>query len=249
MALRLLIGPGMKTSLLAASLFVALVSACSGGESSLPSKGDLAGKADQDSSEYCLAADLPEDCDLCEEMGWYGDGVCDTFCAKADPDCGPAIPAAISTQFAGGALPPIHPQLGVYAVVKPGVFAVVSHFANLSELTAEGNMVSWALAEPITCNLEVGTSTADPCNEEVQATGCFFGQGGTYNPVTKTLQALEEYEIITPTAEEKASAAALEGKIQFKVTSEGTGAEFYYGEIDGKLYLLAVDVATLDCSA
>lgn len=27
------------------------------------------------------------DCDLCQEMGWYGDGGCDTFCDSHDPDC------------------------------------------------------------------------------------------------------------------------------------------------------------------
>jgi hypothetical protein len=26
--------------------------------------------------------------DFCEIMGWYGDGVCDTFCLNPDPDCG-----------------------------------------------------------------------------------------------------------------------------------------------------------------
>ena len=26
--------------------------------------------------------------DPCEEYGWYGDGVCDTFCPETDPDCG-----------------------------------------------------------------------------------------------------------------------------------------------------------------
>ncbi|MCD6498827.1 MAG: hypothetical protein J7M25_11090 [Deltaproteobacteria bacterium] len=28
--------------------------------------------------------------DYCEEMGWYGDGVCDEFCPQPDPDCGGA---------------------------------------------------------------------------------------------------------------------------------------------------------------
>lgn len=26
--------------------------------------------------------------DWCEQMGWYGDGICDTFCLFPDPDCG-----------------------------------------------------------------------------------------------------------------------------------------------------------------
>lgn len=26
--------------------------------------------------------------DWCDELGWYGDGICDDFCAEPDPDCG-----------------------------------------------------------------------------------------------------------------------------------------------------------------
>jgi hypothetical protein len=29
--------------------------------------------------------------DICEEQGWYGDRICDTFCRKPDPDCDGAI--------------------------------------------------------------------------------------------------------------------------------------------------------------
>lgn len=41
--------------------------------------------------------------DLCERKGWYGDGTCDWFCIKRDPDCdlaplGPE-PAGLSTRF------------------------------------------------------------------------------------------------------------------------------------------------------
>lgn len=27
--------------------------------------------------------------DWCDYLGWYGDGICDDFCAEPDPDCGP----------------------------------------------------------------------------------------------------------------------------------------------------------------
>ena len=30
--------------------------------------------------------------DVCDEFGWYGDGVCDPFCLRADPDCGTTDP-------------------------------------------------------------------------------------------------------------------------------------------------------------
>lgn len=29
--------------------------------------------------------------DLCDSYNWYGDGVCDTFCENADPDCGTCL--------------------------------------------------------------------------------------------------------------------------------------------------------------
>ena len=27
--------------------------------------------------------------DFCELLGWYGDGICDSFCPEPDPDCAP----------------------------------------------------------------------------------------------------------------------------------------------------------------
>jgi len=44
-------------------------------------------------------ADLP---DFCAEQGWYGDGVCDSFCAQPDPDCTPC-------EAAGGACVALYP--------------------------------------------------------------------------------------------------------------------------------------------
>ncbi len=34
---------------------------------------------------YATSADLGRD--HCDELGWYGDGVCDAFCPNPDPDC------------------------------------------------------------------------------------------------------------------------------------------------------------------
>ncbi len=36
----------------------------------------------------CVAEGFGEGCDLCAELDWYGDDVCDDFCQNPDPDCG-----------------------------------------------------------------------------------------------------------------------------------------------------------------
>jgi hypothetical protein len=67
--------PQFATSLLLCSLLAA--GACVADPATEISKEDaraMAGKADNS-------------IDFCEVMGWYGDGICDDFCANPDPDC------------------------------------------------------------------------------------------------------------------------------------------------------------------
>jgi len=64
----------VTTGLIAGLL--ALGVGCGGSSESKLSKDDAAKKAKADAST-----------DYCEENGWYGDGVCDTFCTNPDPDC------------------------------------------------------------------------------------------------------------------------------------------------------------------
>lgn len=51
----------------------------------------VGGKADENVTEkLCRQSGAAADCDICDVQAWYGDGTCDTFCAKPDPDCGAA---------------------------------------------------------------------------------------------------------------------------------------------------------------
>ncbi len=50
--------------------------------------------------------------DICEAQGWYGDGICDTFCRKPDPDCDGAI--LLSDE-----------NIGTTAIVKVGTDVLV----------------------------------------------------------------------------------------------------------------------------
>src|SRR5215470_18105336 len=61
-----------KTTALAFALFAA----CAGNGTDTPTKDDIRNQGKADDGH-----------DWCAELGWYGDGVCDDFCLKLDPDC------------------------------------------------------------------------------------------------------------------------------------------------------------------
>lgn len=64
----------IRFALLATTALAA--SACSGGSDTIDKGTARSQVAKGDTST-----------DLCEELGWYGDGVCDDFCLSPDPDC------------------------------------------------------------------------------------------------------------------------------------------------------------------
>jgi hypothetical protein len=65
-----------QASLLASSLLALGACQTSVDPGSNPSKDDVRAMGKADGGE-----------DFCQELGWYGDGVCDDFCVKLDSDC------------------------------------------------------------------------------------------------------------------------------------------------------------------
>jgi hypothetical protein len=66
---------------------------CSGQDGSTTSKQDIIDLAKADNEK-----------DYCEIYGWYGDGECDTFCQKPDPDCENGPPIHLTDAQASGIL-------------------------------------------------------------------------------------------------------------------------------------------------
>jgi len=68
----------MKTTTILLASSLVTVAACQAGTNpgDAPSKDDVRAMGKADSGH-----------DFCEELGWYGDGICDDFCLQLDPDC------------------------------------------------------------------------------------------------------------------------------------------------------------------
>lgn len=86
--------PRVRWSLSLALVGLGLAAGCADPEVGIPSKAEvLDGK--QDGAGWCRLLGAGAGCDLCEELGWYGDGDCDHLltdvgtCRRRDPDCAP----------------------------------------------------------------------------------------------------------------------------------------------------------------
>lgn len=81
-------GRGMNRTFLLSSVALSLV-ACAADPTTPGSPVDKPNDGKEDSiSRLCEELGEPETCDPCDAAGWYGDGVCDTFCASPDTqDC------------------------------------------------------------------------------------------------------------------------------------------------------------------
>ena len=70
------------------------------------------GEADRELTKAEAAQAISEGQDLgdvCSDMGWYGDGVCDAFCSSPDGDCPIACPAIAMEPDGVCSLPPDDP--------------------------------------------------------------------------------------------------------------------------------------------
>jgi hypothetical protein len=76
--------PTMKTHLIVCAISSFLLASCAADADRIGKPKD--GKQDA-TEKLCKQAGEPENCDICEVQGWYGDGECDDFCPEADADC------------------------------------------------------------------------------------------------------------------------------------------------------------------
>jgi hypothetical protein len=158
-----------------------------------------------------------------------------------------AEPDAIEAHLEQGQAPQVDPGVGVFALYAPGVAPNVVHFTTLAELYAGVPGAEQAFGFG-TCDVQEGTVAFD-CESEFAAQGCFMSAPDGAAPITRTYQMLAEYDFYTATAEELAAAAAAEAYIDAYVVVTAARMALYYGTVDGRVVLLAVDLSSFSCDA
>lgn len=123
------------TKNLAALLAVLSLTACAGSpdsdDASEPATATDVPETKADARATAAKADGPAAVDACAHQGWYGDGVCDTFCSRPDPDCAPA-----SGGGACDAGPPAQNGRFVHGLKSPGIAALGDPAHSLSDAVA-----------------------------------------------------------------------------------------------------------------
>ncbi|MEO0469239.1 MAG: hypothetical protein AAF206_06445 [Bacteroidota bacterium] len=143
----------------------------------------------------------------------------------------------------------IHPEMGFYVVVKPGAMPIIHHSTNSNMLPEK---VSWIkegwqklLAQPNGTEIP-----AFDCDKGFAEKGSYFAEIKTgYSGLSELLGYLQEFELTEMGKDDASALKKLESQISHKLVDTQADAAMYFGKIDEKWYLLAVDLSEYDCSA
>jgi hypothetical protein len=143
----------------------------------------------------------------------------------------------------------IHPSLGYYFVFSPGAMDMPQHYQTLAQMTedapwmGEGNQ---ALdAQPTMAELPTFS-----CDDEFSKEGCFLQRReGPYQDISELQIQLMRVELIGPDQIDESQVQQIQAKVSAEMVDTDAYLGFYFGQVEGKWYLLVIDAATYDCSA
>ncbi len=143
----------------------------------------------------------------------------------------------------------IHPDIGFYYITRPGAMDAVYHGKKFDEVFKEA-YTPWVpgLFKQISCNPkfeEIPEFDCDGFSKE----GCFVTSLSSYTRASELMKALTQSEVGKFSKEMDLGVEEAEGKVSYQVIVTDQALSMSWGNIQGKWYLLFLDVATYDCSA
>jgi hypothetical protein len=127
------------------------------------------------------------------------------------------------------------------AIYRSGMNVTATWFSSADALRA--SPAGFGL-EPMTCSITHGASLLDRCDgDEASHTLCMLTTGPEVAPdIVPMLDRL----VPRPSAEIYRRATTAQDFIGYRIENDGALIDYYYGEFDGRVWLLAVDVSK-DC--
>ena len=143
----------------------------------------------------------------------------------------------------------IHPNIGFYYITRPGAMDAVYHGKNFEEVFKEA-YTPWVpgLLKQISCKPkfeEIPEFDCDGFSKE----GCFVASLSSYSRASELMKALTQSEVGKFSKEMDLGVEKAEGMVSYQVIVTDQALSMSWGTIQGKWYLLFLDVATYDCSA
>lgn len=159
-----------------------------------------------------------------------------------------AILTAIRTGDPEKAKAYIHPQKGFYLLTQPGAVSVPYFCTNLSDIYQYAPWMEKGKAELDAQPVEAPLPDFD-CGDMFSKEGCFMANVSGYKDISSLMGSLRELQLGNYDDRQIAKAAELESFVSAQIIDTDANLGFLLGLIDGKWYLLVMDMATYECSA
>lgn len=143
----------------------------------------------------------------------------------------------------------IHPEKGFYFLTHPGAMSVVYSYQDINDIFIQAPWLKDGIEELRITPKEESLPSFD-CGDFFSKEGCFIGKiEDSYSEMSGLMTILNQVEPDMYDATKINKAKDLEKYVTVQIVDTKANFSFYLGEIDGKWYLLIVDIASYDCSA
>ncbi len=159
-------------------------------------------------------------------------------------------PAFLENMKAGNtqALEPyINAQTGCVLVLQPGAFPVPTWITSVKEIYT--NYPALSARTKISCNLQMEALPAFDCENGFTKQGCFMAGVPGYNGLSVLIQDLSDSGVGQYSAADIQKARDLESHIEMKLVDTQSMVSLYLGRVEGKWYVLAINMSEFSCEA
>ncbi len=143
----------------------------------------------------------------------------------------------------------MHPEYGTFLLTKPGALPAIYHIFETAELTKYTPWLADGISQlPLSPQKE--SLPGFTCSDLFSKEGCFLAElSEPYQAVSDMMSAMNRVEVGRYETDQVDRSTQLEQYVSAQMIDTSWGAALYFGEIEGKWYLLVIDIATYDCSA
>ncbi|MEZ4775662.1 MAG: hypothetical protein R3D00_20950 [Bacteroidia bacterium] len=163
-------------------------------------------------------------------------------------DAAKAILGAIRSGNPEKATAYIHPQKGFYLLTQPGAVSVPYFCNNLSDIYQYAPWMKKGKPELDAQPVEAKLPDFD-CGDLFSKQGCFMANVSGYKDISSLMRSLRELQLGNYDDAQIAKATDIESFVSVQIIDTDANLGFLLGLIDGKWYLLIMDMATYECSA
>lgn len=143
----------------------------------------------------------------------------------------------------------VHPQWGVHVIHRPGAIDAVKRYDHFADFLAEQPGRA-ELGEAIVASMSEAAFPAFDCENGFAKDGAFIERVASFNRLASLMTTLNEvFEDEIYDAASVARAGEVDALVDVQALTTDDGVMYYFAEIDGLWFLLAIDLDSNSCSA